>query len=66
MPLYEYSCFECGESFTELREFNQIDKKIDCPHCSSCSTERLVSSFSLGNQAKKSGTACSPSNSKFT
>ena len=53
MPLYEYGCFECGENFTELREFNQIDKKINCPHCSSYSTERLVSSFSLGNQAKK-------------
>ncbi len=65
MPLYEYNCFECGKSFSELRGFSQIDKKIDCPNCRSHSTERLVSSFSLGNQAKKSGTFCSPSSSKF-
>ncbi len=59
MPLYEYRCKNCGESFEKLRRMSEADQGIDCPHCQSEEVERLLSSFATGG--------CSaPTGSRFT
>ncbi|MBQ9407670.1 MAG: zinc ribbon domain-containing protein [Desulfovibrio sp.] len=40
MPIYEYSCKNCGQDFEELI-FD--DMTPACPHCGSTDTHKLVS-----------------------
>ncbi len=42
MPIYEYKCSKCGETFEELITSNR-EKNVPCPKCSSQKTERLMS-----------------------
>ena len=45
MPLYEYECLDCGALFDTLRVFKDADKPINCVHCESQHTKRLLSLF---------------------
>jgi len=56
MPIYEYECKKCGESFEQLvfggEEF------VRCPRCGSRNIDRLMScTHSFGDD---SGAGCSP------
>lgn len=44
MPLYEYYCSECQESFELLRTIDQADRN---PACSACGSERTARTISL-------------------
>ena len=44
MPIYEYSCPDCGDKFELLRSFSQVDEVALCPACNS-EARRLVSAF---------------------
>jgi len=44
MPIYEYSCDECGEKFEVLVQ--TPDAAVSCPACSSGKVEKLFSTFS--------------------
>ncbi len=48
MPIYEYSCQECGKRFELLRRFEDSDAGILCPECESARIERVLSAFSTG------------------
>ncbi len=48
MPLYEYHCVKCGETFEKLVSLRDRTKAPACPECSSKKVERLVSSFAVG------------------
>jgi len=43
MPIYEFSCNECGHKFEEYLCFNSSDPK--CPECKG-ESKRLISRFS--------------------
>jgi putative FmdB family regulatory protein len=67
MPLYEYVCQECEQTFETL--VRSSDERIDCPHCHSVKVERALSvparPLSLtGSQkastCKSSGPPCGP------
>jgi len=46
MPLYEYLCKKCGESFTLTMTISEHDKKrVQCPRCNGTEVERQVQSF---------------------
>ncbi len=45
MPIYEYVCNKCGHQFEQIRPMNESDKSIDCIHCKSKDTHRLLSVF---------------------
>ncbi|MEA3359006.1 MAG: zinc ribbon domain-containing protein [Thermodesulfobacteriota bacterium] len=49
MPLYEYKCKNCGNTFEQLVFFSEKDARFDCPTCNSEETSRLMSSFSSGS-----------------
>ena len=45
MPLYDYACYECGNSFEKLRRMSDDDRELRCPQCGSDRIERLLSTF---------------------
>ncbi|MBA4420396.1 MAG: FmdB family transcriptional regulator [Anaerolinea sp.] len=67
MPLYEYQCMECGDTFELLVGFSESKDRKTCPKCTSTNTTRLISTFvSSGfNTASSSDSSCS-SSSRFT
>ncbi len=48
MPLYEYHCRKCGQTFELLRRMQDEDEGLKCPHCRSAKVERQFSSFAAG------------------
>lgn len=57
MPLYDYVCYTCGNSFEKLRRMSDDDRDVRCPECDSENIERMLSTFSTGG--------CGSGNSRF-
>jgi putative FmdB family regulatory protein len=46
MPLYEYLCKKCVDSFTVTMTISEHDKKrVHCPRCKGTELEQQVQSF---------------------
>jgi putative FmdB family regulatory protein len=45
MPVYEYFCSNCRTKFDALRPMSEADTAIQCEHCSSTRTVRVLSVF---------------------
>jgi putative FmdB family regulatory protein len=58
MPLYEYRCTACGETFEILASLAERDEKAVCPACGSHDTARLFSPLTLAGRR----TSISPQN----
>ena len=43
MPLYEYRCNQCGETFERMVRFSEVDLSPVCPKCASTDTKTKVS-----------------------
>ena len=60
MPLYEYTCIDCGTEFEEL--VSGADAKIVCAECKSENVTRKFSTFaSSAFSGKSSCGTCKPS-----
>lgn len=46
MPIYEYECSNCDNSFELVRSINDNDKDLKCPKCDSSEVKKLLSVFS--------------------
>ena len=57
MPIYEYRCKDCGNSFSRLQKIGAGSDGVKCPACDGDNIERLLSSFA----STSSGNAPSPS-----
>ena len=44
MPMYEYRCNACSETYEKLRRMEDADRDLKCPNCGA-DVERLVSAF---------------------
>ena len=42
MPIYEYSCSNCGHYLTRLQKFNEA-ALVDCPACGGSKLRKLIS-----------------------
>ena len=61
MPIYEFSCQQCGETFEELVLGGQTNG-IKCPKCGSEAVKKLMSACAFksgGKFVSASGSACS-------
>jgi putative FmdB family regulatory protein len=63
MPLYEYRCKSCGESFEKMIRFSEADRSPTCPACQSQDTQKKISVFashgsSSGQAVSSSGSSC--------
>ena len=57
MPLFEYRCKECGNTFEEL-VWGDRDRPIPCPHCGNQATEKLISVIGGIALGRSSSPAC--------
>ncbi|MGO9086100.1 MAG: FmdB family zinc ribbon protein [Candidatus Sulfotelmatobacter sp.] len=48
MPLYEYHCLSCGNTFEMLRRIKDADSDVECPKCRCTKVERQFSTFAAG------------------
>jgi putative FmdB family regulatory protein len=51
MPLYEYTCETCLNTFEKLRSFDAIDDPAPCPDCGSNSKRQLSVFMSFSTDA---------------
>lgn len=60
MPLYEYTCLDCNETFDALRKFSEADEPIACLHCEGENTVRGLSTFAFhGTRTESNGNTLS-------
>ncbi len=45
MPIYEYYCVDCHETFELMRSLAEADAEATCEKCGGTQTRRVVSSF---------------------
>ena len=57
MPIYEYRCKQCDETFDKLRSFSQADAPVRCPHCEREGAERVISTFASFSKARDGSSA---------
>lgn len=71
MPVYEFHCNTCGESFEKLVRLAEIDLQPECPVCHSLDTRKRISllarnSFASSAGSQSAAASCSaPSSSGF-
>jgi putative FmdB family regulatory protein len=63
MPIYEYECNQCGESFEKMVRFSEADQIPACPKCESKHTHKKISTVvSFGasglGSISSSGSSC--------
>lgn len=58
MPIYEFRCKKCGETFEALRSMGDTGEDLACPTCGTKAPERIFSVFSAAG-------GCSPTSTGF-
>jgi putative FmdB family regulatory protein len=58
MPIYEFECEKCGETFDALLPVGG-EGKATCPKCKSKKVKKLLSSFFSKTSSSGSGASCS-------
>ena len=63
MPIYEYKCADCADTFEIMTSRSQRQKHPACSKCGGHSTERVMSTFSgrsrSGTESRQvGGSAC--------
>jgi len=72
MPIYEFKCNRCGNTFEQLVFSSDGEDNFMCPSCGEGDTCRLMSSFSCvstssgSNLSSGLSSACSPSPGGFS
>jgi len=62
MPVYEYQCKACGETFDLFVRSATQRTEPACPKCGSTKVEKAVSLFGVGSSSasRDTGTSCGP------
>lgn len=58
MPIYEYTCSQCGHEFEEL--ILNREKHPKCPQCQSRETAKKMSAAALKNKSGANDASCAP------
>jgi len=64
MPIYEYTCLNCGAEFEKLVWRSQDIGEVKCPACDEPGVEEKISScasFMKGGSSAGGGGSCAPS-----
>ncbi len=59
MPIYEYSCRNCGTKFEKLRPFSQANEGADCPRCKKKADRILSACYSMSSSGNGAATGVS-------
>jgi putative FmdB family regulatory protein len=64
MPLYEFDCLSCGQSFEKLVRSAAAINEVVCPTCGQAHVQKKLSTFATnvkgGRSALTSATTCAP------
>lgn len=63
MPLYEYTCQNCGARFEKLVRISATPTAVVCPSCASAAVQRAFSTFATSasaSVAETSAPGCGP------
>jgi putative FmdB family regulatory protein len=52
MPIYEYTCQDCQQTFEIIRPMKDADAKLSCIHCRSDRVKRQLSLFNAASGGK--------------
>ena len=61
MPIYEYLCEDCGETFEKMVRFSEADLAPACPKCTSKDTHKKMSRIASLNASSAGSTSSSGS-----
>lgn len=53
MPIYEFTCQDCGKEFEELLRSASAFDEVECPSCSSPEVSRKISLFAAKATSSK-------------
>ncbi len=59
MPMYEFTCLDCGEEFEEL--LRSQDEQVECEACDSENVKRKMSTFAAHTGGRSLGAMPPPS-----
>jgi len=57
MPIYEYQCLDCRQTFEVRRCFSDAEKPAPCSVCESEQTQKMLSKFYAQTSAGSSSTS---------
>jgi putative FmdB family regulatory protein len=62
MPLYEFDCLSCGQSFEKLVRSAGAIKEVVCPICGQTHVQKKLSTFAanIKGSSSSSAAACAP------
>ncbi len=60
MPLYEYSCRDCGHAFEVLQSMGERGDDLPCPVCGAVGANRQLSTFAGHTSNAGSAVASAP------
>jgi putative FmdB family regulatory protein len=52
MPLYEYTCADCGHRFEVLQRLGEGSEGLTCPECGAAKVEKQFSTFASASDGK--------------
>ncbi|MDD2899179.1 MAG: zinc ribbon domain-containing protein [Desulfuromonadaceae bacterium] len=58
MPIFEYSCTQCGSRFEKLHK-SATEQPVECPSCGSIEVKRELSTFSACAGTSTPASSCS-------
>ena len=60
MPVFDYSCSECGKTYDVYHKLREVVEDVVCPHCGSAEHKKLFSaaSVSMGGSSSASQPSC--------
>lgn len=64
MPIYEYYCADCKDSFDARRPMSKADTAIQCKNCESVRTSRMLSLFAVGSSSSSRSSVTPPAPSR--
>ena len=62
MPIFEYSCPNCGHRFEKLVLSSKRNRELTCPSCGSQDVQKAISLFGTAGKGSSGGAAanCAP------